>query len=438
MRHFPAFLDLRDRACLVVGDGAVAARKAEALARAGAAVRTVAVLPEDLTGVAVVVVANGDAQAALRAREAGIPVNVVDQPALSSFIMPAVVERGPVTIAIGTGGASPVLAGLLRARIEALLPAAYGQLAALAESCRALVRRRLPDMSARRVFWRQALTGRVADLVFAGQPAAARQALRASLDGHTPAQGRVALVGAGPGDPELLTLKALRLLQEADVVVYDRLVGSAILDLARRDAERIFVGKARDRHTLPQAQINTLLVRLARQGLRVVRLKGGDPLVFGRGGEELEELVDAGIDAEVVPGISAANGCAAYAGIPLTHRDHAQAVTFVTGHTKDGVLDLNWKALAATRQTLVVYMGIKSLPLLARGLIAHGLAPDMPAAVVENGSTPRQRVVTATIAALPDAAAHLSGPALVIVGSVVSLRDRLAWFEGLQQAADAA
>lgn len=438
MRYFPAFLDLRDRICLVVGDGTVAARKAEALARAGATVRTVAVLPKDLTGVAVVVVANGDAQAAARAREAGIPVNVVDQPALSSFIMPAIVERGPVTIAIGTGGAAPVLASLLRARIEALLPAAYGQLAALAESCRALVRRRLPDVSARRLFWRQALTGRVADLVFAGQPAAARQALRATLDTHKPAQGRVALVGAGPGDPELLTLKALRLLQEADVVVHDRLVGPAILDLARRDAERIFVGKARDRHTLPQARINALLVCLARQGLRVVRLKGGDPLVFGRGGEELAELAEAGIDAEVVPGISAANGCAAYAGIPLTHRDHAQAVTFVTGHTKDGNLDLNWAALAATRQTLVVYMGIKSLPLLGRGLIAHGMASDMPAAVVENGSTPQQRVVTATIATLADTAAHLTGPALVIVGSVVSLRDRIAWFEGLPRAADAA
>ena len=437
MRHFPAFLDLRGRRCLVVGPGAVAERKAEALRRAGAKVQIVAQVA-DLADVAVVVVANGDAAAATRARDAGIPVNVVDRPALSTFVMPAIVERGPLTVAIGTGGAAPVLAGLLRARIEQVIPAAYGQLAALAESCRDLVRRHLPEHDARRLFWRRALTGRVADLVFAGRPAMARAALRASLAQEQPTRGRVALVGAGPGDPELLTLKALRLLQEADVVVYDRLVSQGVLDLARRDAERVFVGKARDQHTLPQGEINQLQVRLARDGKRVVRLKGGDPLVFGRGGEELEELAAAGIDVEVVPGISAANGCAAYAGIPLTHRDHAQAVTFVTGHTRDGKLDLNWAALAAARQTLVIYMGIKSLPVLARELVAHGLAADTPAAVVENGSTPDQRVVAGTVASLPARAAHLTGPALVIVGSVVSMRERLAWFEGLPGEASAA
>ncbi|HJQ58344.1 MAG TPA: siroheme synthase CysG [Vineibacter sp.] len=431
MRYFPAFLDLRARRCLVVGDGPVAERKAAMLARAGASVRTVMTLAAgDLDGVAAVVVVNGDADAAASARAAGVPVNVVDLPRLSSFIMPALVERGPLTIAIGTGGAAPALASLLRARIEQLIPAAYGQLAVLADSCRALVRERLPEPGARRAFWRQAFTGPIAELVFAGRPAAARQALRAALTKVQPARGHVALVGAGPGDPELLTIKALRLLQEADVIVHDRLVGAGVLDLARRDAERIDVGKARDRHTLPQPEINRLLVRLAHQGKRVVRLKGGDPFVFGRGGEEAECLAEAAIDFEIVPGVSAANGCGAYAGIPLTHRNHAQAVTFVTGHTKDGQLDLNWAALAASQQTLVVYMGLKSLPLLSAGLIGHGLDADTPAAVVENGATPQQRVAVATLATLPQAAAHLGGPSLVIIGTVVSLREQLRWFEG--------
>jgi uroporphyrin-III C-methyltransferase / precorrin-2 dehydrogenase / sirohydrochlorin ferrochelatase len=439
MRYFPAFLDLQGRTCLVVGDGPVATRKAALLGRAGAAVRIVPRLAAaDLLGAAAVVVANCDAEAATLARDAGVPVNVVDHPKLSNFIMPALVERGPLTIAIGTGGAAPLLASLLRARIEALIPSAYGQLAALAESCRALVRQRLPDPAMRRTFWRQAFTGRIADLVFAGRPAAARQALRANLRAVAPTAGHVALVGAGPGDPELLTLKALRLLQAADVIVTDRLVSADVLNLARRDADRIDVGKARNRHTLPQDEINALLVRLAREGRRVVRLKGGDPFVFGRGGEEIECLARAGIDFEVVPGVSAANGCAAYAGIPLTHRDHAQAVTFVTGHTKDGRLDLNWSALAASRQTLVVYMGLKSLPLLSGGLIAHGLAPDMPAAVVENGSTGAQRVATGTVATLARTARHLSGPTLVIIGTVVTLRERLQWFEGLPARVDAA
>ncbi|MCW5747599.1 MAG: siroheme synthase CysG [Alphaproteobacteria bacterium] len=433
MRYFPAFLDLKDRLCLVVGDGPVARRKAEMLARAGGRVRCVPVLAaDDLAGVAAVVIANGDATAAALARRAGVPVNVVDRPKLGSFIMPALVERGPLTIAIGTGGAAPLLASLLRARIDSLVPAAYGQLAALAQSCRVLVRERLPDPAARRAFWQRAFTGRIADLVFAGRPAAARQALRTALhaSGGAPPFGHVALVGAGPGDPELLTLKALRLLQEADVVVHDRLVGNGVLQLARRDAERIDVGKARERHTLPQPEINALLVRLARAGKRVVRLKGGDPFVFGRGGEELQALAAAGVRFEVVPGITAACGVTAYAGIPLTHRDCAQSCTFVTGHLKDGSCNLDWPALARPRQTVVIYMGLAGLPTICAQLAAHGLGADWPAAVIGSGTLAQQRVVAGTLGTLPAlvADAALTAPCLTIVGEVVRLRDELAWF----------
>jgi uroporphyrin-III C-methyltransferase/precorrin-2 dehydrogenase/sirohydrochlorin ferrochelatase len=458
MDFLPIFLDVRAQPCLVVGGGEVAARKCALLLRAGARVTVLA--PElgatlgaelaagriahraakfrdaDLEGIAVAIAATDDdavnraVAAAAKARH--IPVNVVDQPALCSFILPSVIERAPLTIAVSSGGASPVLARLLRARLETLIPAGYGRLAALAGAFRDRVKARFKPPERRR-FWERVLQGPIAELVFSGRDAEARAALQAKLEDTRLAfsGGEVSLVGAGPGDPDLLTFRALRLMQQADVVVYDRLVSQPILDLVRLEAERIYAGKERAKHTLPQEDINHLLVRLAREGKRVVRLKGGDPFIFGRGGEEIETLAAEGIPFQVVPGITAAAGCASYAGIPLTHRDFAQSVVFVTGHLKDGSMDLNWAALAQPRQTIVFYMGLIGVDVLCRELAAHGLPAATPAALVQAGTTPQQRVLTGTLASLPGIVrdSGAKAPTLIIIGEVVTLRDRLKWFE---------
>ncbi|MCU0888997.1 MAG: siroheme synthase CysG, partial [Rubritepida sp.] len=410
MRHFPAFLDLRGRTVLVLGTGEIAERKAEPLAAAGAHIRRAARFDAALLdGIALAVGADAP-EAELRAlseqaQARGIPVNIVDRPELCSFITPAIVDRAPITIAISTGGASPVLARMLRQRIEALLPPALGALAALAGRFTAAVRRALPDVAARRRFLERALTGPAAELALAGRVPEAEAAFARELAGAdaTP-PGMVFLVGAGPGSADLLTLRALRLLGEADVIVHDRLVPEEVLAMARRDAPRIFVGKARANHCVPQEEINALLLRLAREGKRVVRLKGGDPFVFGRGGEELAACAAAGIPCEVVPGVTAALACAAQAGIPLTHRAAARTLTFATGHTREGRLDLDFAALARPGQTLAVYMGLVTLPALVAGLVAAGLSPATPAAVIENGGTARARRLAAPLAALPAAA----------------------------------
>lgn len=457
MDFLPLFHNLKGRPVLLVGGGEVALRKARLLAGAGAALRVVA--PEvhdelrglatetlrrgyqasDLDGVVLAVAATDDsalnAQVSTDAQARSIPVNVVDAPQLCTVIFPAIVDRSPLLVAVSSGGDAPVLARLIRARIETWIPAAYGQLAGLAKKFRGKVKQLLPDVQQRRVFWEEAFQGRVAESVFAGKPAEAERLLEEQLAGAAPrALGEVYLVGAGPGDPDLLTFRALRLMQQADVVLYDRLVAPAILDLCRRDAERLYVGKRRAEHSLPQEQINRKLVELARQGKRVLRLKGGDPFIFGRGGEEIEELAAHGIPFQVVPGITAASGCAAYAGIPLTHRDHAQSVRFVTGHLKDGSTDLSWADLVAPGQTLVFYMGLVGLPVICAQLIRHGRAADTPAALVQQGTTSQQRVFTGTLADLPELVARheVHAPTLVIVGEVVRLRDKLAWFEGAQ------
>jgi uroporphyrin-III C-methyltransferase/precorrin-2 dehydrogenase/sirohydrochlorin ferrochelatase len=392
-----------------------------------------------LDGCRLVIAATDDpalnAQVSADAQLRSLPVNVVDAPALCTVIFPAIVDRSPLVVAVSSGGDAPVLARLIRARLEAWIPAAYGELAGLAARFRHKVKTLYPDVNQRRGFWETVFQGPIAERQLAGQGAEAERLLQAMVDGAPVQQGgEVYLVGAGPGDPDLLTFRALRLMQQADVVLYDRLVAPAIIDMCRRDAERIYVGKRRAEHSVPQEQINRLLVELARQGKRVLRLKGGDPFIFGRGGEEIEELAEEGIPFQVVPGITAASGCSSYAGIPLTHRDHAQSVRFITGHLKDGSSNLPWSDLVAPAQTLVFYMGLVGLPTICAELIRHGRAASTPAALVQQGTTRNQRVFVGTLADLPDLVARheVHAPTLVIVGEVVQLRDKLAWFEGAQ------
>ncbi|MEN8206653.1 MAG: siroheme synthase CysG [Pseudomonadota bacterium] len=459
MDYLPIFLKIEDRPCLVVGGGKVASRKVSLLKRAGASITTVSPVlcdelrtlleqgaithvardfqNEDLENCVLVIAATDDEAVNRRVSELAqsrrIPVNVVDCPGLCSFIMPSIIDRSPVQIAVSTGGASPVLARLLRARLESYIPAAYGRLAKLVDEYRQQVKRRFTTTDQRRYFWESILQGRVAELLFAGHDEKARTALEAAIEdteAHHDGTGEVYLVGAGPGDPDLITFRALRLMQQADVVVYDRLVSEPILDMVRRDAEMIYAGKARDQHTLSQESINQLLVRLAKEGKRVLRLKGGDPFIFGRGGEEIETLAGEGIPFQVVPGITAASGCASYAGIPLTHRDYAQSCIFVTGHLKDGSINLDWGSLAKPAQTIVFYMGLHSIPALSRELVAHGLPKTTPVALVQQGTTHKQRVYIETLDSLQDLAEReqLKPPTIIIVGEVVSLQEKLSWF----------
>jgi len=352
--------------------------------------------------------------------------------------MPSIVDRSPIVLAISTGGSSPVLARMIRSRLEALIPASYGRLAALAKKYRATVKAKFSNVELRRKFWEKTLEGKVSELVFSGRDNEAEQILQAAIESSYEAEldekGEVYLVGAGPGDPDLLTFRALRLMQRADVVLYDRLVSDEIVAMVRRDAEKIYVGKEKANHAVPQGDINNLLVRLAKQGKRVLRLKGGDPFIFGRGGEEIKDLFHQGISFQVVPGVTAAAGCAAYAGIPLTHREFSQSVSFVTGHLKDGSFDLNWGMLSQPRQTVVIYMGLTGLEIISEKLIEHGVSPDMPAALVQQGTTRNQRVITATLSTLHDKvrAEKVVAPTLVIIGEVVTLQDQLKWFDPTQ------
>ncbi len=367
--------------------------------------------------------AEADRAAAL-VREAGAPLNVVDRPDLSDFHIPAIVDRGELTIAIATGGTAPALARDVRAAIEAAAPASLTQLSRFAKSIRGAVRA-IADYDTRRLVWERILRGPAGERARAGDFAAA-ETLAAQEIANPDRRGVVHIVGAGPGDPELLTLKALRTLQDADLIVHDRLVDPRILDMARRDAERIYVGKTRSKHSVPQDQINELLVAQAQAGRRVVRLKGGDPFIFGRGGEELEALKAAGLETHVVPGITAALGCAAATQLPLTHRDHAQAVTFITGHAKTGgALDLDWSALAAANHTLVVYMGAANAAEVSARLLDAGRAGDTPAVIIENGARPEQRAIASTLATLASDVARLDlkSPTLLIVGEAAALAD---------------
>jgi len=458
MRFYPLFADLQKRPVLVVGGGSVAARKIETLLAAGADVSIGApVLNAELRALEqqgrlrhlpgnyqsswlddriLVIAASNDVsvnrQVSLDAQARGMLVNVVDNPQLCNFIVPAIVDRSPIIIAISSGGTAPVLARMLRERFEILLDHSVGRLALLAERARVAVRARFKTVTQRRRFWEALLVGPVATAVAAGRDQRAEQLLETALKNAdtTINVGRVALVGAGPGDPGLLTIRALRCLQEADVILHDRLVSHEVLDLARRDAERIETGKESGTHHTTQACINELLVEHARAGKRVVRLKGGDSFIFGRGGEELEYLRAHDIDYEVVPGITAAAACAAYAGIPLTHRDHAQSLRLVTAHCQGSLDTLDWRALAQEKQTLAVYMGVTRLDTLREKLIAHGRSADTPFALIENGSRPEQRVISGSLGQLDRIAIQhqVRSPTMLIIGEVAAFATRLAWF----------
>lgn len=459
MQALPIFFNIKNRLCVVIGGGEVALRKVTMLLKASGKVVVYApdICPElyalatdgkidyvqanfdenQLKGACLVIAATDDQAVniavSVAAKAQSIPVNVVDSPELCTFTMGSIIDRSPVVIAVSSEGNAPVLARYIRTKIETMLPAAYGRIAAIAGEFREQVKAKFSTTETRRRFWEGVLQGPMVERVLSGQEQAARDLLSSLLnDADTTAQkGEVFLVGGGPGDPDLLTFRALRLMQQCDVCVYDKLVSPEVMQLVRRDAELIYVGKSRDQHTLPQEEINELLARLALQGKRVLRLKGGDPFIFGRGGEEIETLMQRGVPFQVVPGITAANGVSSYAGIPLTHRDYAQACLFITGHLKDNTVDLDWAAMARPNQTVVIYMGLVGLPEICKRLIAQGVSPDMPAAVIQQGTTPRQRVVTATLKDLAEKVteAGIKPPSLTIIGEVVQLREKLNWFE---------
>jgi len=459
MDYLPLFIDLKQRKCLVVGGGEIAARKAGLLVKAQTTVIIVApkvststqqmidngdvtwwqaeFASQHLLDITLVIAATDNEavnqQVYQQAKAQNILVNVADCPELCDFILPSILDRSPIVVAVSSGGKSPILARQLRARLETLIPPTYGKLAELVGNYRGQVKQHLPTLSLRRRFWEKVLQGKVADHVLAGRDQLAKDTLENLFkqgESDDLQKGEVYLVGAGPGDPELLTFKALRLMQQADIVFYDRLVSKEVLALVRKEAEHIYVGKQRDWHSVRQEEINQLLLEQAQQGKRVLRLKGGDPFIFGRGGEEIETLAAENIPFQVVPGITAASGCASYAGIPLTHRDYSQSCTFVTGQLKAGQLDLNWTALVQANQTIVVYMGLAGLPVLSQQLQQYGLPADMPAALVQQGTTAQQKVWISTIADLPELAQQEQpiAPTLVIIGHVVSLHDSLAWF----------
>lgn len=459
MDYLPVFLDIRGRKVLIDGGNTLAARRAERALSAGALVQAfdpdpgeelialsgqsgLSILPRlpdqsDVEDCAVVYGASEDSARDDRlydwSRTANVLCNIADVTDKCDFITPSVVDRSPIVIAISTGGAAPVIARILRARIETIVPAAFGQLASFAGSFRKRIAATISDGRERRHFWEWMIDGPAGDFFLAGNHDRAQAQIEADLQRHASGTaehvGEVYLVGAGPGDPDLLTFRALRLMQRCDVVLYDRLVGDEIMSLVRRDAKRVYVGKMAQEHTMQQEDISDLMVTLAKQGNRVLRLKGGDPFIFGRGGEEIEKLAENGIGFQVVPGITAAAGCGAYAGIPLTHRDHAQSCTFVTAHGKDGALALDWKTLIRADQTVAVYMGLSNIPALVAGADSSGVDMSTPVAVVQNGTRDNQVVVTGPLSQIGALvrAAQMKSPAMIIIGSVVSLRDKLNW-----------
>ena len=456
MDIFPISLKLQQQPCLIVGGGHIAYRKALLLAKAGAKIDVLAPEIEDsllqlvqqsqgqyvqdvfssstaLRHYRLVIAATDDNrvnQQVFAACEAeNVLVNSVDDPPHCRFMVPAIIDRSPLVISVASNGTSPVLSRQIRTQLESSIPHGMGKLAEFSGQWRAAVKQKIVNPDERRIFWEELYASPLKEQVFNDNLDAANQSIQHALAEWQTPKGEVYLVGAGPGDPELLTLKALRLMQQADVVIYDRLVSAPILELCRRDAEKVYVGKARSNHAVPQEGINALLVKYAQAGKRVCRLKGGDPFIFGRGGEEIQELYEAGVSFQVVPGITAASGCSAYAGIPLTHRDYAQSVRFLTGHLKEGSPELPWSELVYENQTLVLYMGLVGLESICAKLIAHGQRADMPVALISKGTTPEQKVVVGTLANIASKVEQhqIQAPTLTIIGEVVNLREQLKW-----------
>ena len=456
MDIFPISLKLQQQPCLIIGGGAIAYRKAVLLAKAGAIIHVVAPAIEakllqlvhstqgqylqapfsldmPLRHYRLVIAATNDKMVNIQVFKCceaeNILVNSVDDLPHCRFMVPAIVDRSPLVLSIASNGTSPVLSRQIRTQLESIIPHGMGKLAEFSGKWRAAVKAKIINPDERRIFWEDLYASPLKEQVFNDNMAEADRLIEQALMQWQKPKGEVYLVGAGPGDPELLTLKALRLMQQADVVIYDRLVSPAILELCRRDADKVYVGKARSNHSVPQEGINALLVEYAGKGKRVCRLKGGDPFIFGRGGEEIQELFAAGVTFQVVPGITAASGCAAYAGIPLTHRDYAQSVRFLTGYLKEGSPELPWQELVYPNQTLVLYMGLVGLEKICAQLIAHGQRSDMPVALISKGTTPEQKVVVGTLADIADKVTqhHIQAPTLTIIGEVVSLRDQLQW-----------
>lgn len=462
MKYFPFFFKLDNQNCLIIGGGDVAERKVDLLIKANANITLIA--PEisdyllnlekekkiscqkekydkkilDSKKFKFIVVATNDkelnVQIADDARKSNILINVVDQTDLCDFIFPSILERGPITVAVSTGGSSPVLARMLRTKLETMIPGSYGRLAKIVSENRVPIRKKLKNSKSNRIFWEQMLNSKFVELVLSGQDEEAVAYLKSEIDSfdeEVKNKGEVYIVGAGPGDPDLLTFRALRLMQQADVALYDRLVHPSIIDLIRRDAKKIYVGKQRDIHAVRQEEINQLLVKYAKEGKRVLRLKGGDPFIFGRGGEEIDTLVDEKVSFQVVPGITAASGCAAYAGIPLTHRDYAQSCSFVTGHLKEGKLNLNWEKLIQKDHTIVFYMGLVTIDIICEELQKNGLDGSTPCAIIQQGTTPEQKEYISTLNKMPEVVKKEKpqAPTLLIVGNVVKLRDKLSWYK---------
>ena len=457
MDIFPISLKLQQQPCLIVGGGHIAYRKAVLLHKAGAVIHIIAPdidanllqLVEESQGQYIqalypaqiqlndyrlVIAATDDYAVNTQVFEdceaLKILVNSVDDPPHCRFMVPAIVDRSPLVISVASNGTSPVLSRQIRTQLETSIPHGMGKLAEFSGKWRAAVKAKISNPDERRVFWEDLYASPLKEQVFHDNLVEADRLIEQALAEWKTPKGEVYLVGAGPGDPELLTLKALRLMQQADVVIYDRLVSPAIMELCRRDATKIYVGKARSNHAVPQEGINALLVEYASKGQRVCRLKGGDPFIFGRGGdEEIQELFAAGVPFQVVPGITAASGCSAYAGIPLTHRDYAQSVRFLTGHLKEGSPELPWDELVYQNQTLVLYMGLVGLEKICEKLIEHGQRPDMPVALISKGTTPEQKVLVGTLADIASKVEenHIQAPTLTIIGDVVSLREQLQW-----------
>ena len=458
MDIFPISLKLQQQPCLIVGGGHIAYRKALLLQKAGGIIHVIAPEIEEsllrivqnsqgqyvqaafhpevaLRSYRLVIAATDDAETNRQVFELceaeNVLVNSVDDPPHCRFMVPAIIDRSPLVISVASNGTSPVLSRQIRTQLETTIPHGMGKLAEFSGKWRSAVKAKIVNPDERRIFWEDLYASPLKEQVFNDNIAEADRLIEQALQEWQQPKGEVYLVGAGPGDPELLTLKALRLMQQADVVIYDRLVSAPIMELCRRDAEKIYVGKARSNHAVPQDGINALLVKYASEGKRVCRLKGGDPFIFGRGGEEIEELFAAGITFQVVPGITAASGCSAYAGIPLTHRDYAQSVRFLTGHLKEGSPELPWSELVYENQTLVLYMGLVGLEKICAELIAHGQRADMPVALVSKGTTPEQKVVVGTLADIASKVSEhqIQAPTLTIIGEVVRLREQLQWHE---------